>query len=1849
MTKNYYLPLLFMLAFCILLPATLLANGIPLNGGPGQPDSTSLRMGHCNPVTEIIEYDCETRTITLGAFILWTWTGIREPTSGMWSNGQFAHKITVTPPGSWSWDPTFTGCEASHWQNTFTEPGSFFDGPLGINTPPIFCYGQEYELTLNNPTGYNFPYMFWTPASIDGSVLPYNFDEPGEYTLTLLDQLGCPIEQTVNIVPAPALYPTISGPGFLCPEGDTSMLAVQQNFTHYDWSTGDTINPVVITEPGLYQVTVTDQHGCTGEQLIGVQNAEVGEFPISLTAAAICPGQLDTLRVVGGFSQYLWSNGAIGIRNIVSQPGVYSVTVTNSFGCTGTGSVTVGALSSPSLAISETPLCPGGGAVLTAIGDSLTQFIWSNGTSGNVISINSAGTYSVSATGPSVCPVQAQIQVLDAPAPTIAIAPADSLDCNTQEVELNATGSSSGAAFTLEWTTVDGYIASGANSLLPVVNAAGTYQLLITNNTTGCTATSAVTVAASIETPPTPVGIPEILTCAVSSITLGPLLPPSGNFSVAWSSASGGNIVSGQNTWNPVVDAPGAYLLVVTDLVNGCSAIGAIKISEDIAAPVAQIDPPSMITCTVASVPLSGAGSSVGAAFSYEWTASNGGTLAGPANSLQTLAGSAGTYTLVVNSLENGCSSSATVTVATDDDLPLAIIENPPVLTCDIQEIALNAGASSAGPGYSYAWSGPGIVQGANSLQPLVNTPGIYVLTIMNTDNNCSASVSTLVEQNILPPIASAGNADTLRCNVATLELNGAGSSQGGTYSYLWTSTSNGIDSGANTLTPTVSQAGAYILTIWNTANGCSAQDTVQIFEDVLAPIANIALPGLLSCSATQIFLDAVVSNPLLPQTYTWSGPGIVSGQGTPGITINQPGTYSLQITHLQNNCTDITSVTVAQDIVPPPAFAGADGILNCYNPVWTIGSPDNLVSPDISLQWSNADGWVHLSNQASEVLVQAPGTYYLLATNLQNGCISADTVLVVQDNALPMIDAGPGFELNCQFASFVLQGSADAGSSLLQYVWSSSNGQFIADSLSLQPTVTAPGVYVLTAINIENGCIARDSVSITLSDDVPLVQIESPAVFSCTQTQFALNATGSSAGTSFSYQWLASNGGNIISGENTLQPLISSPGNYTLWVTNLTSNCSATQSVAVSANLEAPVLMVNAGGDLTCLQTSQTAASSVVSSASSQLAFLWSDGQTDATIQVVQPGDYFVTVTDLFNGCTTTGSMTIEADTQPPLVVIAPVPDLNCQINTITLDAGASSQGSDFTIQWTSANGGNIVSGDHTLQPLVNSSGTYTLLITDESNGCTRLATALVATDTVPPLVQTATDAVLDCRTQSIELSGTGSSQGSDFSITWSTADGNILSGEQTLFPSVDQPGVYVLTIVDLQNGCSANSQVLVTQNIQPPLFAIATPDQLNCNITSISLNAAVNFMGNAPVIQWTTADGNILNGANTLTPEVDAPGVYQLLIVNQENGCADSAQVLVLENIVPPVITVQQGGILTCNIQQLNLSASANTPVTLWWQTDDGNILSGASTPQPLVDQPGSYEVIATNIQNGCSSAADVIVEREMNVPVDFDLSLTPPLCNRQAGQLVFLSTDGGVGPFVYSIDGGQNFSDSPEADQLAHGEYLLVVKDNNGCTTAQTLVVPEPIAPAVELPATFDLLIGESLQIQALLPPPFLSNQIESVVWTPTTGLVFTGNTVQELLAPFVSPLISTVFTVKIVTPEGCTAEARTSVRVDRQIDVYAPNVILPDDPNGENYAFTLFTRKGSVNQIKQLQIYDRWGEQIWVKRNFLPDDPSIGWDGRYNDQHVNPGVFVWWAEIELIDGRSLLMKGDLTVVR
>ena len=166
-----------------------------------------------------------------------------------------------------------------------------------------------------------------------------------------------------------------------------------------------------------------------------------------------------------------------------------------------------------------------------------------------------------------------------------------------------------------------------------------------------------------------------------------------------------------------------------------------------------------------------------------------------------------------------------------------------------------------------------------------------------------------------------------------------------------------------------------------------------------------------------------------------------------------------------------------------------------------------------------------------------------------------------------------------------------------------------------------------------------------------------------------------------------------------------------------------------------------------------------------------------------------------------------------------------------------------------------------------------------------------------------------------------------------------------------------------------------------------------------------------------------------------------------------------------------------------------------------------------------------------------------------------------------------------------------------------------------------------------------LGDSVQLTPILN--ILYSQVADWAWSPLEGL-----SCADCPAPWARPLRPTTYQLTITDLNGCTATARVLVPVDRRRQLYAPNIFSPND-DGQNDRFLLFGR--GVTEIQALRIFDRWGNQVFLNEHFQPNDEAMGWDGTFQGQRMNPGVFVWQAVVEFVDGAVEVFAGDVTLYR
>lgn len=123
----------------------------------------------------------------------------------------------------------------------------------------------------------------------------------------------------------------------------------------------------------------------------------------------------------------------------------------------------------------------------------------------------------------------------------------------------------------------------------------------------------------------------------------------------------------------------------------------------------------------------------------------------------------------------------------------------------------------------------------------------------------------------------------------------------------------------------------------------------------------------------------------------------------------------------------------------------------------------------------------------------------------------------------------------------------------------------------------------------------------------------------------------------------------------------------------------------------------------------------------------------------------------------------------------------------------------------------------------------------------------------------------------------------------------------------------------------------------------------------------------------------------------------------------------------------------------------------------------------------------------------------------------------------------------------------------------------------------------------------------------------------------------------------------YLLEVTNEVGCSDTASVNIRVSKDFNFYVPNIFTPNGDD-QNDLFYVFSRAQAT--LSEFQVFDRWGNLIFERRDVLPNEPSFGWDGTFangNGQLMNPGVYVYRVVILFPDGSERLIHGDVTLVR
>jgi gliding motility-associated-like protein len=399
-------------------------------------------------------------------------------------------------------------------------------------------------------------------------------------------------------------------------------------------------------------------------------------------------------------------------------------------------------------------------------------------------------------------------------------------------------------------------------------------------------------------------------------------------------------------------------------------------------------------------------------------------------------------------------------------------------------------------------------------------------------------------------------------------------------------------------------------------------------------------------------------------------------------------------------------------------------------------------------------------------------------------------------------------------------------------------------------------------------------------------------------------------------------------------------------------------------------------------------------------------------------------------------------------------------------------------------------------------------------------------------------------------------------------------------------------------------------------PAFTFAKTDPTCSPNGTITVSAS----GGTGPYQYSINGGTTYQSSNTFTGL--AGGTYSI-VVKDANNCVSSPQPVSLTLVNTMTITVAKtdgncsaGGTIT-----VTASGGGNPPYQ--YSINGGTTYQASNTFTGVA--AGTYNVIAQNTGSLCTASQSVTVAFTNN------LTLNPingaSVC---LGNTFTPSVQSNAATYSWSPTTGVSNVNIANPVITPTGTTTYTVTATLGsCTKQQSVTVSVfPGATAFAGPDA-TIIAGDVYAMQQA------TASAGTYLWTPSTGL---NN--PSLLNPNANPLVTTTYTLKVTSPQGCIA-------TDDMVITVVPYCIKPMEaitPNGDGINERWLITNGNCLTSAKAQVFNRYGAKV-----FESSDYKNTWDGTYEGKPLPDGTYYYVISYKLVNGRIEYLKGNLTILR
>lgn len=1317
--------------------------------------------------------------------------------------------------------------------------------------------------------------------------------------------------------------------------------------------------------------------------------------------------------------------------------------------------------------------------------------------------------------------------------------------------------------------------------------------------------------------------------CAGGSATL----QASGAPAWRWSPATGLNATDTA----VVIARPGTtttYTATGT-LANGCSA-SAQAVVTVLPVPTVMAGPDTLACRNAPNVVL--AGSPAGGT----WSGSSFITAAGVFNPRQA---PVGTYTLTYRYTAGGCNGIDSL-VLTVQDPPVANAGRDTSICPGSSEIVL-VGSPAGG-----RWSGSPAVAPNGTFSPA--TPGTYTLVYAIGSGSCIGTDTMVVT--VVSPISNNTISSTqgICLGAVPAPLTGSTATAGGLpISYQWQRSTDSLSwqniegATARDLVLPASNTEYYYRRLASSsvcATGVPSNG-VRVFIRPNA-VAQINPAPLVGCPP--FALTAAVVNlthyPEANSTYQWfiNGRSIGSGLSFPGYTIaNGDDTVELKVIAINRfGCANDSAFATFRTLSSPvPAFSLSDTV-GC-GPLNILVQNNTPQASRYTFFWDFGTGLSSLEAQPGTQLFPVNpnrgDTIYTVRLRATGGCDTLQVTQAVRVRARPRTLFTPDKAEGC--SPMTVRFNNNSAGSNARFVWDFGDGSPTrADNgLPVSHTFFTGRLDTFRVRLLGTNDCGTDTAVFGIVVNPNRVRLDfainGDELNGCAPhtVRFINNTTGANL-----FRWNFGDGSPELTtnrGFDTLPHVFADTGTFSirLFATNGCSDTATTRTVRV---VQGPRVAFSAAPLAVCLGDTVF----FTNSSEAGLAWQWTFGdggtatQRQPSRRYTEAGTYRVVLrgTRQFAqgfGCTDSAVQTV--------VVTAPTGQLQYRGGYY-----CSGEQVAFTVAATNANrivlypgnGDSVVSTTATtLNYTYPQAGSYLPRVWITANGCRLLLPGTDSLRIERVRAGFGTAAIPACDLTVVQFTDTSSTTFGTGSRLWRFGDGTTSTLAQPR-KTYTATGSYPVSLrITGRSGCIDSLPITLPVQVEASPVVTLTGDTMACvgQPASFSTVAAAT----SPLTyQWTLQQGLPAQG-----PQIQqtwaAEGLYRVQVIALNAfGCADTAA----RNIrVHPTPTVRAGAdVQLCRGQSIQLGATG--AVSYVWSPSQGLSCIDCARPEagPLLTT--QYAVRGTN-QFGCSQSDTVLVT--VAQPFAITVSANDTLCISRGESAQLFA--GNATRYVWSPAVGLTDAGIPNpiARPASTTTYRVIGFDAYNCFTDTAFVtVATGINPTVQLPPGSLVVAGTQVQLQ----PTITGDPIRRYVWTPNRDL-----SCADCPSPTATINNDIRYRLEVTTIYGCTASDTTAYTVQCQQDqVYIPNAFSPDG-DGVNDVFMV--RGKGIARVKNFRVFNRFGQVVFEKSNFDPNDPRSGWDGRINGVPASPDVYVFTAEVLCTAGANFVYKGNVTLFR